>query len=66
MEEKYKQFELIDWSKEEKWQLYFSNITPTPPGNKIPYYKKKYFRNNYDKDFDITWEPTVKPPQQQY
>jgi hypothetical protein len=57
MEEKYKKFLEIDWSNNNEWQLYFSNLTPTPPGNKVLYYKKRFYRLKVDNEFDINWEP---------
>lgn len=57
MEEKYKKFLEIDWANNKDWQLYFSNLTPTPPGNKVLYYKKRFYRLKIDNEFDITWEP---------
>jgi hypothetical protein len=46
MEEKYTQFKEYDWA-------YYTNIFPTPPPSKILIYKKKFYRNKIDLDFDI-------------
>ena len=35
----------------------FSNIFPTPHKNKTLRYKKKFFRNKIDPDFDINYKP---------
>ena len=60
MEEKYKKFLEIDWANNSDWHLYFSNITPTPPGNKVLYFKKRFYRLKIDADFDINYEPQQK------
>lgn len=58
MEQKYKEFEKFDWTLNDKWQTYLNNIFPTPPLDRIKKYRKKWYRDNVDKDFDITWEPS--------
>jgi hypothetical protein len=57
MEEKYKKFLEFDWTKSTEWQLYYSNLYPTPPGNKILTYKKKFYKNKIDPDFDDKYLP---------
>ena len=57
MDEKYKQFKEYNWVESPEWQLYYSNLYPTPPPNKILRYKKKFYRNKIDPNFDIEYEP---------
>ena len=57
MEEKYKKFKEYDWVTSEEWQAYYRNIYPTPPPSKILRYKKKFYRNKIDSDFDIDYKP---------
>lgn len=57
MEEKYKKFQEFDWQNSKEWQLYYSNLYPTPPPSKILRYKKKFYRNKIDSDFDIDYIP---------
>lgn len=57
MEEKYKKFKEYDWVNSKEWQLYYSNIFPIPPVSKIERYKKKFYRNKIDPDFDINYKP---------
>ena len=57
MEEKYKQFKEYDWVRSQAWQSYYTNIYPTPPPSKILRYKKKFYRNKIDPDFDIDYKP---------
>ena len=57
MEEKYKQFKEYDWVRSQEWQSYYTNIFPTPPPSKILRYKKKFYRNKIDPDFDIDYKP---------
>ena len=58
MEEKYKKFKEFDWQNNQEWQLYYSNLYPTPPPNKIERYKKKFYKNKIDNDFDIDYQST--------
>ena len=57
MDEKYKQFLEYNWVDSKEWQLYYSNLFPTPPPSKILRYKKKFYRNKIDSNFDIDYEP---------
>ena len=57
MEEKYKKFKEYDWVRSQEWQSYYTNIYPTPPPSKILRYKKKFYRNKIDSDFDIDYKP---------
>ena len=57
MEEKYKKFKEYDWVRSQEWQSYYTNIYPTPPPSKILRYKKKFYRNKIDPDFDIDYKP---------
>ena len=65
MEEKYKKFLEVDWSTNNDWQLYYSNLTPAPPGNKILYFKKRFYRLKIDPEFDVNFEPETEKPKQQ-
>ena len=57
MEIKYKAFSQFDWRNSAEWQLYYENLTPKPPGNRVEFWKKKFYRLKIDGDFDIKWEP---------
>jgi hypothetical protein len=57
MEEKYKQFSEINWTENKEWQLYYTNLTPSPPGHRVNHYKKKFYKLKIDYDFDIAYEP---------
>jgi len=57
MDEKYKQFQEYNWVDSKEWQLYYSNLFPTPPPSKILRYKKKFYHNKIDSNFDIDYEP---------
>ena len=57
MEEKYKKFKEFDWKNSKEWQLYWSNLYPTPPVSKIDRYKRKFYKNKIDSDFDIDYKP---------
>jgi hypothetical protein len=57
MEEKYKKFLEYDWQNSREWQLYYSNLFPTPPGNKILTFKKRFYKNKVDSEFDDKYVP---------
>jgi len=57
MEIKYKSFKDYDWRNSSEWQLYYENLFPKPPGNRIEFWKKKFYKLKVDSDFDINWEP---------
>ena len=67
MEEKYKKFLDFDWQTSKEWQLYWTNLYPTPPPSKIERYKRKFYKNKIDYDFDIDYKPpqSEKPQQNQ-
>jgi hypothetical protein len=58
MEAKYKQFLEFNWRDSAEWQNYYRDIYPTPPGNRIEHYKKKFYKLKVDPDFDIKWTPS--------
>lgn len=64
MDEKYKQFKEYNWVDSKEWQLYYSNLYPTPPPSKILRYKKKFYRNKIDENFDIDYKPPEEEEQE--
>lgn len=56
MDEKYKQFEKYDWT-DVRWQAYHSELYPPPNYKQVLKFKRKWYRNNVDKDFDVSYEP---------
>ena len=57
MEQKWREYKKFDWTLNEKWQTYYSNIYPYPSREKLDKMKKKWYRDNVDKEFDLTYEP---------
>ena len=55
MEEKFKKFKEFKFEESEKWQIYLSNLHPTPSYKLIDKFKRKWYRMNIDKGFDITY-----------
>ncbi len=55
MEEKYKAYRKFDWTLSEKWQIYFSNLYPTPSRDRVEKLRLKWYRDNVDKEFDINY-----------
>ncbi|CDW87014.1 secy-independent transporter protein [Stylonychia lemnae] len=66
MEEKFKAFRKFDWTLSEKWQLYLSNLYPIPARDRLEKIRKRWYRDNIDKEFDINYEePSDEQRQQQ-
>lgn len=57
MEEKFRRYRNYDWSLSEGWQIYFSNLFPTPSRDRVEKIRRRWYRDNVDKDFDINYEP---------
>jgi len=62
MDRKYEAFKKYDFTNNPSWQLYYDNLEPKPPLNRIEKWKKKWYRNNVDNLFDVNYEP--RPEQQ--
>ena len=58
METKYKIFQEFSWKDSTEWQNYYRDLYPTPPGTKIEYYKKRFYKLKIDSDFDVAWTPS--------
>ena len=52
------QFKAYDWSSNERWQQYLKNVYPMPPLNRLEKMKRKWYKNNVDKDFDVDFVST--------
>ena len=71
MELKYKNFKEYNWAYSDEWTNYYNNLFPSPPITKLLHYKKKFYKNFIDPDFDIDYIPPegekieteYKPPQ---
>jgi len=57
MEIKYKKFKKFNFAYSNDWQNYYRNLYPPPPISKLLHYKKKFYRNYIDPDFDINYIP---------
>jgi len=57
MDQKFRDYRKFDWTLNDKWQQYLSNIFPTPSREKLEKMRRKWYRDNVDKDFDLTYEP---------
>ena len=72
MELKYKNFKEYNWAYSDEWTNYYNNLFPSPPITKLLHYKKKFYKNYIDPDFDIDYIPPegenleteYKPPQE--
>ena len=57
MEGKYKEFLGYSFGENEAFRRYIDAIEPPPPLSKIIYYKKKFYRQAVDHEFDINYDP---------
>ena len=57
MEQKYKIFKEYNWAYSNEWKTYYNNLYPSPPITKLLHYKKKFYKNYIDPDFDINYIP---------
>ncbi len=57
METKFKEYRKYDWTLSEKWQSYLNNIFPTPSRELLEKKRRKWYKDNIDKEFDVTYEP---------
>ena len=58
MEDKYSAYQKFDWTLNNKWQLYLSNLYPIPARDRLEILRKRWYRDNIDKEFDISYEPS--------
>eukprot|EP00347_Sterkiella_histriomuscorum_P023348 403334989 len=59
MEVKFEAYKKFDWTLNSKWQLYLSNLFPMPPRERLEKLRKKWYRDNIDKEFDLNYEPSA-------
>ena len=69
MELKWREYKKFDWTLNDKWQQYLSNLYPMPPRELLEKKRKKWYKDNVDKDFDLSYEPgenadSADPPRQ--
>ena len=57
MEIKYKNFKEYNWVFSKDWNNYYNNLYPSPPITKLLHYKKKFYKNYIDPDFDVNYIP---------
>ncbi len=57
MDQKYREYRKYDWTLSDKWQIYLNNIFPTPPRDQLEKIRRKWYKTNVDKDFDINYQP---------
>lgn len=57
MDRKYKKFKKFNFAYSNEWQNYYRNIYPPPPISKLLHYKKKFYHNYIDPEFDINYIP---------
>ena len=52
-EHKEAQYRAHNWTSDEKWQSYLNGVYPVPPLAKLEKIKRRWYRNNVDKQFDV-------------
>ena len=59
MEQKFREYRKFDWTLNDKWQTYLNNIFPTPSRERLEKIRRKWYRDNIDKDFDLSYDPST-------
>lgn len=59
MEQKFKEYRKYDWTLSDKWQTYLNNIFPTPARDKLEKIRRRWYKANIDKEFDVEFEPAA-------
>ena len=52
-EMKESQYKTYDWTQNEKWQSYLNGVYPIPPMARLEKIKRRWYKNNIDKQFDV-------------
>lgn len=63
MEDRYKKYQEFDWAKSDEWQSWLRNVYPVPPAAKLQQMRKKWYKRNIDKDFDVDYTPASQDSQ---
>lgn len=58
MEEKFSSYKAFNWNSSEEWNKYLKNLDPQPEGDKLEYFKRKFYKQSIDKDFDRNYKYT--------
>jgi hypothetical protein len=63
METKYDAYKRYDWAGDARWQLFMSNLTPVPAIQILEKKRRRWYKLNVDKDFDVDYNPETQQPQ---
>ena len=63
MDEKFKRYKEYNFKDDEKWQMYLNNLYPMPPLKIFEKRKRKWYRENIDKEFDVNYDPAEEEKQ---
>ena len=53
MDKLYEVYKKYDWSGDDNWQQYLNNLYPIPTSNKVEKIRRKWYKKNKDKEFDV-------------
>ena len=57
MNESYNNFLNYNFEESQLWKDYLKRIYPQPPQNQIEYFKKEFYKNKIDNNFDVNFIP---------
>lgn len=57
MQAKYDAYKRYNWQGDPKWQLFLSNLLPVPPIAVLEKRRRRWYKLNIDKEFDVEFEP---------
>lgn len=67
MEDKFTRYTSYDFAGDERWQNTLKNIYPMPPVARLDKTRRKWYKTNVDKDFDVDYKQgTFNDPNSEY
>jgi hypothetical protein len=55
MEAKFDAYKRYNWQGDARWQLFMSNLTPVPPLAVLEKKRRRWYKLNVDRDFDVDY-----------
>lgn len=62
MEAKYKRFLEYDFEKSKGWKQFLKHLPLNPAKEQIPLFKRKWYKDNIDREFNVDYTPPPPPP----
>lgn len=56
MEQKLSEYHKYDFANDQRWQTKLKNVYPVPPTKQLDKMRRKWYKANVDKDFDVEYQ----------